>query len=80
MSVLQQEVADSEAVADTALYLPVCNPEADTEEGVYPFDERILLCSSLSTHSILELHRGLLFNCLFCKLKVLRLSFFFFIK
>ncbi|XP_041965496.1 DNA-directed RNA polymerase I subunit RPA49 isoform X1 [Alosa sapidissima] len=39
IEVLQQEVADSEALTDTVLYLPVCNPEADTEEDVYPFNE-----------------------------------------
>ncbi|KAL2098427.1 hypothetical protein ACEWY4_007634 [Coilia grayii] len=39
IEVLQREVVDSEALTDTVLYLPVCKPEADSEEDVYPFNE-----------------------------------------
>jgi len=41
IKVLQQEVVDSEGLTDTGLYLPVCNPEADSEDDVYPFNELI---------------------------------------
>ncbi|XP_063074319.1 DNA-directed RNA polymerase I subunit RPA49 [Engraulis encrasicolus] len=41
LKVLQQEVVDSEGLTDTGLYLPACNPEADSEEDVYPFNELI---------------------------------------
>ncbi|XP_028832676.1 DNA-directed RNA polymerase I subunit RPA49 isoform X2 [Denticeps clupeoides] len=39
IEVLQQEVADSKAQAEAALYLPPCNPEAEKEADVYPFNQ-----------------------------------------
>lgn len=54
MSGLQQEVADTEAVSDTVLHLPVCNLEADKEEDVYPFNECILLWYCQSSPSLLS--------------------------
>ncbi|XP_061832997.1 DNA-directed RNA polymerase I subunit RPA49 [Nerophis lumbriciformis] len=39
LEALQQEVAQTESLADFALYLPPCNADADTPENVYPLDE-----------------------------------------
>uniref|UniRef100_A0A8C2HGJ4 RNA polymerase I subunit E n=1 Tax=Cyprinus carpio TaxID=7962 RepID=A0A8C2HGJ4_CYPCA len=36
---LRNEVVETEAQTDTALFLPPCNPEADKPEDVYPFDQ-----------------------------------------
>ncbi|XP_073699322.1 DNA-directed RNA polymerase I subunit RPA49 [Garra rufa] len=36
---LRNEVAETEALTDTSLFLPPCNPNADKVEDVYPFDE-----------------------------------------
>uniref|UniRef100_W5LFX2 RNA polymerase I subunit E n=1 Tax=Astyanax mexicanus TaxID=7994 RepID=W5LFX2_ASTMX len=38
LEVLQQEVANSEAQTEVALFLPPCNRDADKPEDVYPFD------------------------------------------
>ncbi|KAI4883403.1 hypothetical protein NFI96_032449, partial [Prochilodus magdalenae] len=38
LEVLQQEVADSEAQTEVALFLPPCNKSAEKPEDVYPFD------------------------------------------
>lgn len=34
-----------ESQEEQAFHLPPCNPDADSPEDVYPFDDRILLCS-----------------------------------
>ncbi|XP_016426030.1 DNA-directed RNA polymerase I subunit RPA49-like [Sinocyclocheilus rhinocerous] len=36
---LRNEVVETEAQTDTALFLPSCNTEADKAEDVYPFDQ-----------------------------------------
>ncbi|XP_043103824.1 DNA-directed RNA polymerase I subunit RPA49 [Puntigrus tetrazona] len=36
---LRNEVVETEAQTDTALFLPPCNTEADKAEDVYPFDQ-----------------------------------------
>ncbi|KAF4071597.1 hypothetical protein AMELA_G00275120 [Ameiurus melas] len=39
LEVLQQEVADSQALTESNLFLPPCNKSADKREDVYPFDD-----------------------------------------
>ncbi|RVE76386.1 hypothetical protein OJAV_G00007360 [Oryzias javanicus] len=39
LEALQQEVAETESQGSLSLHLPPCNPDADKQENVYPFEE-----------------------------------------